>query len=412
MNRRLTLILFIVLVGGCIAAFIYYKKNYFPKYSWEEDYRRNSEQPYGLNLFHNVIKKQSAKTNILANRSYFELDTSRNSNYIFIGDEFWMDSSNVSSVLKFVARGNNALICSNNTPFDVLVNFVPVGDTLQHFSQQRDSIVNISYAKGLVPYNNKREFFKMYYKDTFTYNWGVYGKRYFNDTLQNYRFKALAYLNDSNITAFTIAHGKGKITIHANPILFTNFYMVRQSGFEHANNFLAQLNNGTSYWDEPSYANNNSSHSSGSHNNPLKFLFSHPYLKWAWYLFLVTVLLYLIFRSKREQRVIPLLPVNTNASIEYIKAIGTLYFQNKGHNHIATEMYIIFLSEVRSRYNISTDMPENDLIDQLSVRSGIDKSVLFYLFKLFKEAQQNSDASSDTLINLYNSIENYHKKRK
>jgi hypothetical protein len=192
--------------------------------------------------------------------------------------------------------------------------------------------------------------------------------------------------------------------------LFTNFSLCRQDGYLHANNFLAQLHKGSTYWEDP-HLRSNSSGMVSAHNNPLQLLFSHPHLKWGWYVFLAAVVLYLVFRSKREQRIIPLMPVNANSSIEYTKAIGTLYFKNKGHHHIANEMYIIFLSEVRSRYNISTDMAEEELTDQLSLRSGLSKRVLASLFKKFGKARQN-EAGENDLLNLYDAIEYYHKKRK
>jgi hypothetical protein len=186
--------------------------------------------------------------------------------------------------------------------------------------------------------------------------------------------------------------------------------MIKKNGFQHANNLLSQLHNGPTYWDDPNALETKNSKT--TNGNPLKFLFSHIYLKWAWYLLLITIGLYLIFRSKREQRIIPLMPVNTNTSIEFTKAIGTLYFQNKGHRHIANEMYMIFLSDIRSRYNIFTDIAEMDLIDQLTMRSGINKSIIYNLFNKFKYVRLDPESNSDDLIRLFDDLENYNKKRK
>lgn len=413
MNRNLAPILFIILIVGGIAAFIYYKKNYFPKYSWAADYKKNSDQPYGLKLFYTAVKNQEQKTTVIFNQSYDKLDTNQsNSNFIFVGNDFYVDSVMAFRILKYVEKGNRVLISSNYCPFEIVRNFVPIGDTIAGFDEVRDSIVSIEFTQDKVPFPAKTNFHFQFLKDTVAYSWNVYRKSYFKDTLAYYHFVPLSFLNDSNLNAFTIRHGKGEIIIHSNPILFTNYYMIRQNGFEHANNILSQLHSGPTYWDDPNSIHNESNNSSDESNNPLKFLFSHPSLKWAWYLLLFTILLYLVFRSKREQRIIPLMPVNTNASIEYTKAIGTLYFQNKGYSQIANEMYIIFLSDIRSMYNLSTDMPEAELTEQLSMRSGVNRNLLYQLFKQFKYVRTNTDPKEDDLINLYDAIDNYYKKRK
>lgn len=412
MNRNLTLILFSVFVVGSFVAYIYYKKNYFPKYDWTVEYKKKSNQPYGLKLFYTTVKNQKSNVTLLNNQSYNLLDTNLiNSNFIIVGDDFWVDSIDTPHLLKYVEKGNRLFIASNICPLEVIRNFVPIGDSIYGYKEQRDSLVSVSFSKdNAVPYFKKMSFHYQELKDTAVRFWSIYKMQYFKDTLANYNFVPFSVLNDSNINAFYIPHGKGKIIVQANPILFTNYYMIQENGFKHANNFLSQLHQGPIYWYDS--GNMKTNFSENKMANPLKFLFSHTYLKWAWFLFLITILLFLIFRSKREQRIIPLMPINTNASIEFAKAIGTLYFQNKGHNHIANEMYTIFLSDIRSRYNISTDVAETELVDQLAIRSEINKAILYHLFKKFKDIRFNSKADTNDLISLYNAVENYHKKRK
>lgn len=73
---------------------------------------------------------------------------------------------------------------------------------------------------------------------------------------------------------------------------------------------------------------------------------------------------------------------------------------------------MIFLFDIRSRYNIFTDIAEMQLIEQLAVRSGINKNILYTLFNQFKYVRLDPESNTDDLIRLYDSIENYHKKRK
>src|SRR5688572_13359389 len=108
-----SLIVFSLLIVLLVAAFIYYKNTYFPKYNWSPDYRINSEQPYGLKLFYSTIKNDHTTT-IVYNQSYHVLDTnSTNSNFVFVGEDFYIDSAAASAIIKFVEKGNNVLISSN-----------------------------------------------------------------------------------------------------------------------------------------------------------------------------------------------------------------------------------------------------------------------------------------------------------
>lgn len=415
MNKNGTLIVVVALVVISIAAFVYYKSAYLPKYSWAVNYKRSSDQPYGLKLFYNTIKNQPHTTTIMYNHSNTDLrDTTLvNSNFISIGDDFYPDSISSDILLKFARNGNRVLIASNYSPLNILSRFVSKGDSISGFMEQRDSVVSLEFKGDSVPFQGRLKFHYQVLKDTAAYNWNIYRRSYLTDSLlADYNMVPFAFLNDSNINSFYLPVGKGRIIIHANPILFTNYYMASQNGFKHVSNVLSQLNAGPVFWYDNTADQTTNTSNNSDKSNPLKFLFSHPYLQWAWYLFLATVLLYLAFRSKREQRIIPLMPVNTNASIEYTKAIGTLYFKSKGHNRIATEMHIVFLADVRSRYNISTDIPEPELIEQLSARAEMDKTILYHLFRQFKYVRTDADANAHDLITLYNAIENYNKKRK
>lgn len=415
MNRNRGLLIFILIVVAGIIAFVYYKNNYFPKYNWFKNYDKNNEQPYGLNLFYKILEEKSKGSTLLHNESYDTIDTNEtNSNLIFVGDDFYVDSLTAVDLLRYAERGNCIFIASNYCPLEIARSFVPIGDSIFGFKSNFDSLITVNFNDKKLPYPEELIFHHQYLKDTVGTYWSIYRNRYFNDTLTNYDFIPLSFINDSNVNSFYVLHGKGKIIFHSNPILFTNYYMIRENGFKHTNNFLSLFNNGHLYWDDQynNQYNSDDGDDPSNPNNPLKFLFSHPYLKIAWYLFLATILLYLIFRSKREQRIIPILPVNTNASIEFTKAIGTLYFQSKERHHIVNEMYFIFLSEIRSRYFLATDIPDAELIEQLTLKSGIDKTTLYDLFRQFRYLRSYPEATNNEIMKLYDSIEKYHKKRK
>ncbi|TAH26024.1 MAG: hypothetical protein EAZ07_04845 [Cytophagales bacterium] len=410
-NNKLIFLGVLIFVSIVVFAIIFYKQYYLPKYNWQDQFTKNSEEPYGQKLFFELIKKQAQPIKIINNQQFVDLlDTNQtNTNYISVNNGISFDSITALHLLKYINKGNNALIASSYSPLELLRFFVPIADTIYGFDEKTDSIIKINFDNPGSISINPLKFHFQYQKDTIAYNWAGYNNVYFKDTLTKYGFISYCHLNDSLVNIFYVPYGKGKLIIHANPILFTNYYFIKKEGFLHHKQVLSLLNKGPIYWNEPN-ENNSIQNTQGTY--PLKFLFSSPYLRYAWYLLLLSILLYIIFRSKRMQRVIPITPKNKNSTIGLIKAIGTLYHQNKNKHYIGTEMYLIFLTEARTRYNIQTDTDEKSLISVLSDVSKVDKNVINNLFRQFNKVRFNENARSEDVISLYNMINNYHKRRK
>jgi len=410
MSRNIVVILIIAILVASITGFYYYVKQYTPEYSWTENYKKNNDQPYGLNLFYDFLEDQENEITTIS-RSFNEtLDTTvTNTNYLVFGRKLYFDSLRAYHILKYVENGNTALIAANQSPLEIICNIVPITDTIYDYDFSLDSVINVSMegVRGKL-----LKFHHQYLKDTTSYYWSVYDNVYFNDTLSDYGLKALSFLNNK-VNSFYFDYGKGKVIIHANPILFTNYNLIQKNGLTNANHILSHLNDGEIYWDVVSQRQNFNSNLSGeSLNNPLQFLFSHYTLRWGWYLFLIALLIYLLFRTKREQRIIPILQKNTNSTIAYTKAIGVLYFQKGEHKFIGTEMHTLFLADLRARYNIITTIEEPALINQVSIKSGVEEVVINKLFLLFRKVRYSPMANSKDLINLHNAIAFYHKNKK
>lgn len=411
MKRNRSLILLIALTAAIVAGFIYYRTTYLPKYAWWHTYRPQGDQPYDLGLFNKVLKKKASKIIPVYHMDYAALDTASKGNLVFVGEEYWTDSLNAAIVRRYMERGGTVFIASEYAPLEILSTFVPVGDSIMGYSWRRDSLLTLRFNRSDLPYRGALHFHHQNLKDTTSTDWGYYRSSYLNDTLSQWGFTAQSELEGVGINSFYVERGKGRIIVHSNPLLFTNYYLRQPEGYLHLNNFLAQLDNGPVYLSRP-YTKENAPDEEKHSNNPLRFVFSHAYLKWGWYTFLVAVLLYLIFRSKREQRVIAMSPQNNNTTIAYAKAIGSLYFRKQAHQTIVHDMQLLFLADVRQRYHMATDVAEEQLINQLQARSGISKSALQGLFRQFRELNKAEGVSEDQLIRLYETIDYYNKKRK
>jgi hypothetical protein len=74
--------------------------------------------------------------------------------------------------------------------------------------------------------------------------------------------------------------------------------------------------------------------------SPLRFILNQPALKYAWFLFLIGMVFFMIFNAKRKQRVVPIIKPLTNTTVDFTKTIGNLYFQEGDHQNIIDKKII------------------------------------------------------------------------
>lgn len=405
MTKNSIIVLVVILIVVGIFAFVMYVKSHTPKFKWEPDYFKKSEQPYGLKCFYDLLKTQNNNINSISTDSFYLLDTNEtNGNLIIIDSYIGLDSLNSAYLMNYVKKGNKVFIATDEAPIQLLKTILPSTDSAI-YDQYESSTIGIKFISSGLPYPETLPFHHQYYKNDTPTHWSGYFKNYFDKRISPYNIVPVSCFNDTIINCFCTSYGKGKLVVHTNPIVFTNYNIIQKNGFKNARNIFAYLNNGPIHWHEFQYPQNQNN---GSYEkNPLKFLFSHYSLRTGWYVLIITILIFILFRSKREQRIIPVVYKNKNTSIEYAKAIGSLYYQKKSHHNLGVELYSIFLSEIRIRYNVVTSAKESDLIEQLSRKTEVKKEILIDLFARFSDVRHDVNATSKQLIKLYQAIENF-----
>lgn len=201
---------------------------------------------------------------------------------------------------------------------------------------------------------------------------------------------------------------------------FSNFYVKEAEGLDYADKVLAYLNKGPIYWDH--YSDFESAYRrtwgrrpprttrSIQADSPLQYILSQPPLAWAWYVGLSLAVLYLLFRAKRKQRIIPILEPNTNTSMEFIATIGQLYFRQNSHRKLAIQKWRLFLGFVRDRYHLPTRELDDAFIGKLAERSGIDKETLQPIFRLARNIERSEVfLSENTLIDLHKALDGFYR---
>jgi len=148
--------------------------------------------------------------------------------------------------------------------------------------------------------------------------------------------------------------------------LFTNYSLLTTDGADYAAKALSYLPAGTTtYWD---HYQNNDIHEDKS---PLRVIFAHDSLRWAYYLILLTALLYIVYEVKRRQRIIPVIEPLKNNTLDFVTVVGQVYYERHDNSNIAHKKITYLLEHWRTRYYLKTSNLDKEFTESLEKKNGL-----------------------------------------
>lgn len=407
------LLLFIFLRGGG------------SRFDWSEHYEAESKDPYGSFVIHEMLgdlfPENSFSDITVGIDEELPLGRGVTSNYVFIGESMFLDSADVTTLLNFANEGNNVFISSKTIPFDLMFelyyeecNYEPwdeyesITDTTANFNLLHEQLAD---EKGY-----KYKYFDV--NKPQPYQWNYIDSVYFCD--EPFSMIQLGTITGGQINFAKKVYGSGAFYLHTTPMNFTNLQLLDTVGVEYANKVFSHLDEGDVFWDEYSRvgegfgkAYNRRTRGGGSRSiaseESLKYILAQPSLAWAWYLTIGLGLLYLFFRAKRKQRIIPVLEQNENTSFEFISTIGRLYFLQNDHKKLSIQKMKLFLSYIRDRYNLITTNIDEEFKQKLSAKSEINPVIINKIFDFYKNIKSSSFVSEQTLVDFHQRMDEFYK---
>ena len=141
--------------------------------------------------------------------------------------------------------------------------------------------------------------------------------------------------------------------------------------------------------------------------SPMRFVLNQEPLTWAYYVLICGLLIFVLFKGKREQRIVEVIEPLENTSVEFTKTIADLYFQHKDYSDIIAKKIKYFSETLRAKYFLNTNDITEDLIKKLALKSGNtleDTQKLMHLVKNLKAKTVHSEAD---LLALNKQIEEF-----
>lgn len=380
------------------------------KTDWVENYREKEKSPFG-----NYIISEEAKTlfeeeeitflkeNFYDYHLFYEnRDSTKNSNYILIKNAAYKQTEEgTQELLDFVKQGNTAFIALNYFK----VNFKEALEfTTNNIDKDIFSVAALKELKGEFYLKNK-DF------DNKTYNFDRNIRR--NYFLQYNENKTIVLgttkIDGEEVPNFIkIYHGKGAFYLHTNPVVFTNYYLLKGKT-DYVAHLLSYLPKNTILWDAH-IKTSKYSESTEQQLSVFKFFLQHKSLTWFLFVSFIGLLLFMLFNARRKQRAIPVILPLKNTTVAFTQTISNLYLSEADHKNLVDKKIAFFLEKVRSKYLIETANLNTIFIEKLAAKSGNELQKTKYLIHTIIALNKKTECSEEELIVLHKMIENFLKK--
>jgi hypothetical protein len=324
--------------------------------------------------------------------------------FLIINPYAEIDDISCDYLLDFVSDGNAVMIASYNFPNKILDSlYAQVNNDVLPQLELEDSlsIGNIHFKDSELKLTLAN---KNWDAKSYTYNKGMEGV-YFSQ-LDSIHTTVLGYHqfeNTRRINFVKIQYGDGFFYLHTQPFVFTNYNLLKSGNATYAAHALSYLPDWDIIWDDRATVNQNRI------DNPLRYLLSQPALRWAWYIALLGVLFFIIFKAKRRQRIVPIIEKLPNTSIDFAKTIGNLYYQQGKPQDIVNKKITFFLEHIRNTYLLDTQNLNDDFKKKLQSKTGMPQIEIERLVDYIIKLNKLKEIPETSLVLLHNMIDNFYK---
>lgn len=365
--------------------------------NWEKKFRYELTDPYDTAALKEALEHSYGVENISAYTAIDSLQNFTNSLYINIGYQMYLPENKSNELIEFIEKGNSALLISDYVEsYDTLLN-----DDEYYMRHVTDSLNQVTFIDTDSLICN----FKYYYKDTKKATEST-NFLFTSELEQDSNYLSLAMI-DTMIVFQKKDIGEGTLYRYASPYHFSNIASLQDDFRLFYNHIFQRFNVEHIIIDRPSLADRIEGEAD---NSLIKYILNQPSLKWAYYLTILLALLYIIFRGKRKQKIIPLQKKNENTSLEYVDTLSQLFLAQKQNVKLIDHMENQFYHKVQKRYFI--DKNNSNFIELLHRKSKIDKKDIQKITATFKQASDGYAFSDNQLHRLFDNLNQLYTKWK
>jgi hypothetical protein len=314
---------------------------------WRKNFDINQKSPFGLFVFAKEINglfKNKVKKIDQTPYDYYHQDKRPEHNILIIENK--LDKQSWNKILNQVSNGSDAMLIVSDIPKEISDS---IGYYDSNISFEDENVLKLTDRK----YQN--DFIKL---DKFPSGRGFTFIKPGTEVLG----KTVEKNNTDQANFIKIKFGKGKIYVHCEPLFITNYYLLKRGSVQYAQDVFSYLGDRETLWFVEG--------SSKTSQFFLRFILSNPALKYAWWVLLGGLTLFIFFNAKRKQRIVPVMEPLKNTSVDFVKSIGNLYVQEGDFHDMMAKKAQYFLNKVRMDLLIDTQNLDEEFAKKLHLKTG------------------------------------------
>jgi hypothetical protein len=322
--------------------------------NWAPSYLTEDKIPFGTYIMQERIKDIFPEVKIQKSKNpiYNTVKESRGIgvNYLIIASEVKADKLDYKELIRFIEKGNHVFIAAFSIDHVLM----------------KGLKLKISYDFGINSKNNTTiNFINPLLKADKDYDFDKGISQQYFSRIDTAKATVLGTNEGGKANFIRYNFGKGTLFILPNPQLFTKYSLLNPTGADYASKSLSYLPKSKYLiWDE------HFTRPSNVDTSPLRLIFKYDQLRWAYLLSLFGLFAFVLFEIKRRQRVIPVISRPTNTSVEFVKTVGRVYYQQRNNKDIAQKKVNYFLEYIRNKYRMRTAILDEEFKLHLSRVSG------------------------------------------
>lgn len=331
---------------------------------WRKNFDVNEKSPFGLFVFNKEVKdlfKNNFTKIDVTPYDYYSEKNKKPHNILVVESE--VDQESWNTILEEVSKGSDAMIIATRIPKNISDS---IGFYNSKISFEEQNVLKLTDKK----YQN--DFIEL---DKFPSGRGF---SYIKPNVQVLG-KTVEKNNEDQVNFIKAPFGKGYIYVHCEPLFLTNYYLLKSGNVKYAQSVFSYLEDKETIW----FVESNTKESSSL----LRFILANPALKYAWWVFLGGIILFILFNIKRKQRIVPIIEPLKNTSADFVKSIGNLYLQEGDFHDMMAKKAQYFLNKVRLDLLIDTQNLDEEFSKKLQLKTGKSAELVNEAISLIKKAQ-------------------------
>ena len=343
------------------------------KFVWVPTFSHYDEQPFGCAVFDSLLTVSLPSGYTLSRKTFYQMeqeDTVHNKGILLIATNLPFGRVDIEALLKMADRGNKIMLVSSSftkiledtLKFDCTYSYFRSVDLKKYAASllKRDSIYWIGdpevYSRQVF------RFYPRFCKSYFRRYDSLPVRKLAEINLASDMGHALDELDSTTVSrnyhplvAMVRPWGKGEIILVSTPLLFTNYGVLDEKNATYIFRILSQMGElpivrTEGYMKETAQ----------TQRSPLRYFLSQRPLRWAIYLSMFAILLFMVFTARRRQRAIPVIQEPENKSLEFTKLIGTLYYQKNDHANLVHKKFTYFAEVLRREIQVDVEEVADD----------------------------------------------------